>query len=103
MSKLKLVADPTFNAKVLIPVAGGEPVPVEFTFKHRTRDAIAQWIKDSESQTDVQIIKDLATAWELEDAFTDENIDLLCQNYTGAGFAVVETYLRELRGARRGN
>lgn len=31
---LKLIPNPTFKAKVLIPIAGGKPEPVEFTFKH---------------------------------------------------------------------
>jgi hypothetical protein len=40
MAKLKLVANPTFRAKVGIPVAGGPEVPVEFVFKHRTKTAL---------------------------------------------------------------
>ena len=37
--KFSLVANPTFTRAVEIPVAGGKPATVEFTFKHRTRDA----------------------------------------------------------------
>ena len=34
MAKFKLVADPTFKCKVLIPRAGQEDGEIEFTFKH---------------------------------------------------------------------
>ena len=40
MGKFKLVAEPTFKATVNIPVAGGDSEPVEFTFKHRTKDQL---------------------------------------------------------------
>lgn len=103
MAKIKLEADPTFKAKVGIPVPGSDPALVEFTFKHRTRDAVMKWLAESQESSDVQSVQDVATAWELDDAFNAENIDRLCQNYAGAGFAIVSAYLEELRGARTKN
>lgn len=103
MAKLKLIAEPTFKAKAGIPVPGGEPAMVEFTFKHRTRDQVLAWFESSKDDGDVATVQAVATAWDLDDAFTAENIERLCQNYTGAGFAIVQTYLDELRGARTKN
>lgn len=103
MPKLKLNPEPTFKAKVGIPVPGTRPVDVVFTFKHRTRDVLMEWVETSSNDTDVQSIMDCATGWELDDEFNAENVDRLCNNYPGAGFAIVRTYLDESRGARAKN
>lgn len=103
MAKIKLVPDPTFTAKVPIPVPGGKPVDVEFTFLHRKRDEVKGWIEANAEATDVESIKWCAKGWELDDEFNAENIDLLCQNYAAAGVAILQTYLDALRGARTKN
>ena len=103
MAKLKLQPEPTFKAKVGIAVAGGRPVEVEFIYKHRTRADTLAWLDAKADAQDVETIMDCACGWELDDQFTAENVGLLCQNYGGAGFAIVNTYLEELRGARSKN
>ncbi len=102
MTKLKLAAEPTFKAKVAIPVPGGESADVEFTFKHRTRDQVVEWLEKRDT-SDIDSVKDCAMGWDLDDEFNDENVTRLCQNYLGAGFAIVTAYLSELRGARAKN
>jgi hypothetical protein len=101
--KLKLNPEPTFKAKVGIPVPGSRPVDVVFTFKHRTREEILEWIQSSRDATAAESVADAAAGWELDDEFTPENIERLCNNYPGAGLAIVQTYLDELRGARSKN
>lgn len=103
MARLKLNPEPTFKAKVGIPVPGGRPADVQFTFKHRTRDEVIDWLDGSREASDVQSVMDCAIAWDLDDEFTAENVERLCNNYTGAGMAIVGTYLDELRGARAKN
>lgn len=103
MAKIKLVADPTFKAKVPVPIPGAGSTDVEFTFKHRTRDAVSVWVEESKELNEADTIQSLATGWELDDAFNAENIEQLCQSYSGAGLAIVETYFNELRGARSKN
>ena len=103
--KFTLVAKPTFTAKVAIPVPGHAPELVEFTFKGRTRDQFAEFIesiKDGEVK-DVEVIMDIASGWELEDAFDAKNVELLTQNYLGAARAIIDKYLAELTTARLGN
>lgn len=103
--KFTLVAKPTFTARVAIPVPGQAPELVEFTFKGRTRDQFAEFIesiKEGESK-DVEVIMDIASGWELEDAFDAKNVELLTQNYLGAARAIIDKYLAELTTARLGN
>ena len=45
MAKLKLNPEPTFRAKVLVPVAGAAPVAVDFSFKYRTRSELREFVK----------------------------------------------------------
>lgn len=103
MAKLKLNPDPVFKAKVPIPVPGSAPVKVEFTFKHKTRQQVLAWMEDRREDDEVGVFREIVAGWELDDEFSDENIKRLCDNYAGAGFVVLHTYLDELRGARQGN
>lgn len=102
-AKLKLTPDPTFKAPVSIPVPGSQDASVVFTFKHRTREAVLAWLEQDKDAGDVATVNAVAMGWDLDDEFNDENINRLCQNYAGAGFAIVNTYLSELRGARTKN
>lgn len=103
MAKLRLIPDPTFSAKVGIPVAGGEPADVQFTFKHRTRAALLAWTEECKDKPDPDVVLDMVSGWDLDDAFTPENVAKLCDNYPGAGTAIYVAYLGEIRGARAKN
>lgn len=107
MAKLKLIASPTFKAKVEIPVPGSKPIDVEFTFKARTKAKFKEFmdgLKDhGEDIEDPDLVLDIACGWELEDAFERDNIETLTQNYIGAGRAIVNKYINELTQARLGN
>ena len=107
MAKLKLNPEPTFKVKVPIPVAGSAPVPVEFTFKYRTRAQLRDYataLADIPDDADeVVAFKDFVVGWELDDAFTDENIARLLDAYPGASGELISAYLRESSGVRRGN
>lgn len=103
MKKLKLNPDPTFTAKVPVPVPGGGEVPVELTFKHRTRDEMDAFLKTAGDLKDAALILEMASGWELVDAFTEENLNTFSQNYIGAPRAVFETYVHELVKAREKN
>jgi hypothetical protein len=103
MAKLKLIPDPTFKTVVQIPVPGGEPAPVEFTFKHRDRAAVKAWVETVGDQTDAQMVESCIVGWDLDDELNADNIKRLCDNYVGTGVAVFSAYLDELRGARAKN
>jgi hypothetical protein len=103
MAKLSLVAKPTFTAKVQIPVAGDKAATVQFTFKGRTREAFKAFMESLTDREDVDVILDMCSGWDLEDAFDKENIELLNQNYLGAARAIIDVYLSELTAARAKN
>lgn len=103
MPKLKLQPEPTFKSTVLIPAAGSSDVSLEFTFKHRTRDQLRKFVEESAERDDADTILEMATGWELADAFTKENVTLLVQNYSTAARSVFDKYLDELARARAKN
>lgn len=109
--KLTLVPAPTFTAKVMVPVPGQGDVPVEFTFKHRTREEMQRFTAKfnpegpeyDASMTDEQMVMDCACGWELADAFTEPNVKEFCRQYLVGPAAVFETYVAEMAGARLKN
>ena len=96
MAKLTLNPAPTFKAKVGIPVAGGAAVDVEFTFRHRTKKQLEEFVKSRADQSDVDSFLAMVVGWELEDEFGPVAVELLLDNYIGAAVATYRTYLREL-------
>lgn len=103
MGKLSLKANPTFRAKVGIPVAGGSPVAVEFTFKHRTKSELEKFMKSRADVSDVDSVLDMVEGWDLEEKFDREGIELLLENYAGAALALYIAYVDELLQAKRKN
>jgi hypothetical protein len=101
--KLILTASPTFKSRVDIPVPGGRPVSVEFTFKHRDADAYKEFVDTIAGRDEIDVIMDIATGWELEDAFDRESVEQLCKNYMGSGRAIFDKYIEENTGAKLGN
>lgn len=101
MPKLTLVANPKFTADVLIPIAGGDPIPVKFEFRHRTKQELDEFMKSREGKTDEQSIMEMVVSWPgLEDEFNLSNVELLLQNRIGAALAIYRKYVEELLGAR---
>jgi hypothetical protein len=103
MAKLKLIADPKFPARVDIPVAGSEPVTVEFTFKHRTKKQLGEFMASRSGKTDVECILEMCSGWEMDDLFDAYNVELLIENYGGAALAIYRTYLDQLTKVKAGN
>lgn len=109
MSRLKLIPDPSFAARVSIPVPGKKPVEVEFTFKYRSRDEVESLCKmldtreDNPLKTDTALIMAVASGWELVDEFNKENVDQFVQSYIAAPALIFEAYLKELTGNRQKN
>lgn len=100
MAKLTLKAPPTFKAKVAIPVPGGNSVNVEMTFKHRKRSDLKTFIESRDGKSDAESFLDMVEGWELEDAFNEESVELLLQNYQGAALQTYMVYMQELTGTR---
>ncbi len=105
MAKIKfsLTPSPTFKRKVALPIPGAGFSDVEFTFKHRTKEEFKKFLEGMEGREDADIIMDIASGWELEDAFDTDNIELMVEGYVGSARAVVGAYIDELSKARLGN
>lgn len=95
MAKLKLQPDPVFKATAKIHAAGAV-LDLEFTFKHRSRDQLAEFGKSSTEMSQEDQILEMAAGWELADEFNKENVAVLLQNYTAAFVDIWNTYLDEL-------
>lgn len=94
--KLKLVANPTFTAKVGIPVPGGDPVSATFTFKHRTKTVLNEWIAARPGKPDVESFMDMVTGWDLDEPFDKEHVETFLENYIGAAVETYRTYVLQL-------
>lgn len=126
MAKIRIAQNPTFKAFVSIPIVGGEPEKIEFTFKYRDRPGLAalfdEWnLKRDEVRTSLgesptlseivaadteqqsQQIKDLVVGWGFDDKFDDKSIRALVTSCQGAAEAVVNAYQSAFNQARLGN
>jgi hypothetical protein len=86
-----------------VPIPGDKATDVEFTFKARTRDQFKDFIEKLKDREDVDVVMDIACGWELDDAWSAENVEKLTQIYIGASKAIIEKYITELTNARLGN
>lgn len=106
MTKLSLKAEPTFKAKVLIPVAGDKPAEVEFTFTHRTKTELQKFVKDIDNRkvglSDADLLLSLATGWDLSEDFSRENVELMVQMYHAAADSISKKYIHELTQTKPG-
>jgi hypothetical protein len=103
---LKLQANPTFKAKVAIPIPGGDSVPVEFEFKHMTKDALTAFME--KQQTDGGSFDTIAHEVAIlflgvDQAFSKDALTLLLQNYMAAAREIAGAYAHELSKAKSGN
>lgn len=103
---LKINPNPTFWAKVKVPVHGGEVCEIEVEFKHKSRPALESFLtgKDAKSRKDEDTILEIAKDWKgVDGEFTRDNLSQLFANYHAAARAIVEAYILELTQARLGN
>lgn len=103
MGKLKLSLDPTFKAKVDIPVPGKGTDEVEFIFKGRDRDSIKAFVESIPDKEDVDLIMEMASGWDLDEPFDRDGVTTMVKLYVGSTRAVLEKYLSEVAQARLGN
>lgn len=126
MAKIRIAQNPTFKAFVSIPIVGGEPEKIEFTFKYRDRPGLAalfdEWnlkrdevrtalgdaptlceIVAADTEQQSQQIKDLVVGWGFDDKFDDKSIRALVTSCQGAAEAVVNAYQNAFNQARLGN
>lgn len=128
----KIAVNPTFKATVQVPVVGGDPLPISFTFKSMDRLALAKtfdsWkeqnlamLKEAqemeesgtplnlaewterEMKVQVSQLKDIVVGWGFEDEFNDENIEALVATSVSVTDVIIEQYNDAYQRARSGN
>lgn len=100
MAKLSINAAPTFKAKVGIPIAGGESVEVEFTFKHRTKPQLDEFVAACADKSDADTFMEMVSGWDFAEEFSADAVKTMTENYIGAGLATYRAYLDELVKAK---
>ena len=104
MAKLSLLASPTFKAPVFIPIAGCDPVPVDFIFKHKKLDEAKSWFETiDENEAGESKILEVVAAWDFEEELNVENLRELNQNHIGSLGEIAKAYMTALFLAKRGN
>lgn len=104
MAKFKLTLGPLpdFILPVKFVMPNGEEYTIRFKVKHRSSEEI-QEIYAREKVTDAQFITELATGWDLEEEFNEENIETLIRYYPGVALALTQNYIKALAGQRAKN
>lgn len=103
----KIAPNPTFLAEVAIPVPGGGKEKLKLVFKHKTREQLEQYIERSRGTTPEEepgLLTEIIDGWQdVDQEFSREALAELLSNHHGAGFHIMEAYIDELTGRRRGN
>lgn len=128
----KVQQKPTFKMPVEIPIVGGDPMRVTFTFKTFDRRGLAAlydgWKKEGqalidgmkkaaedgepwslEELTDREIklqvaqLKQIVEGWGFTDEFNDENIEALVETAVSVTEAIINQYHEGYQQARKGN
>jgi hypothetical protein len=102
-----LEPNPTFTAPVSIPLPGGEIATVDFTFAHKGRKALQRFLDRVKDMPDAEAVAEILGDWSgISGAdgeplpYTPEALEALLDNHHGAAMAILQTYIRELTGAR---
>ncbi|WP_294966621.1 phage tail assembly chaperone [uncultured Gilliamella sp.] len=103
MAKFKLVAEPTFKSKVLIPRPGQENGQIELTFKHYKLSDIAKFEEELKDKSVAEFLMKILTGWDLEEEFNQNNLEILLDNYPATVQAISDTYYKEIFGQREKN
>lgn len=100
MSQLSLSAQAEFQHTVYIPIPGGEPAPLQMTYKARGHKETQAFIEKHGESWTADTVLDCAVGWGLPDAFTRENVAILLDLYPMAAARIIGGYLDEIYNAR---
>ncbi|MGE3596639.1 MAG: phage tail assembly chaperone [Dehalococcoidia bacterium] len=100
----KLKPNPTFFAKVDIPVPGSDPASLDIEFRHMRREDAAEFARGLGERDPMESLRQVVVGWKgVAEEFSDGALAELHANYAGAADRILAAYFDELRGARRKN
>lgn len=97
--KLKIAPMPDFKLPVKFKLPNGEEATIVFTVKHKKSTEI-QELYQRETMRDAEFITEIATGWDLEEEFNEENAAALVEYYPAAALSLMGSYLGALAGQR---
>lgn len=100
----------TFKATIKVTVPGGEPEPIEFEFKHKTRSGLAEWQANMAGKTDRELVPEFVAGWSGvigpdgdQVPWSVDEFVLLTENYPAAALEIYAGYVRALTESRAKN
>ena len=100
--KLTLAPLPDFNLPVFFQMPNGERAEVGFKVRHIMASEV-QALYQQEGVKDSDFILKVATGWNLDEEFNEENAIKLIGFYPAAAIALTQAYLSALAGQRAKN
>ena len=108
---IKLVPNPKFTCRVDLSTPGEETTrEIGITFRHKTKDAVQNWIDSAVNKSDVDVLAEVIDSWSDVVSESGESISYspqaladLLQNYPAAHQEIFKKYLRELTESKRKN
>lgn len=91
---------PDFPLNVTFTLPNGESADIRFTVKSLKASEVQDLYAKSDEMTGAQFIASLATGWNLEDEFNEENQNILVDRYPAVAIALVTSYMEALAGHR---
>lgn len=100
----RLEPNPTFRAKIKIPVPGQTSAVLDIEFRHKTRKAAMKFGQSLEGRDEVEALEEIIVNWSnCEQDYSRDALAQLIENYPGAFLAITAGYADELVHGRRGN
>lgn len=100
---------PTFTALVPLSAPGtADPWDVSFTFRHKGRRQIAEWVASWPGRPDEDILAEVIEGWDVKRKgtpvpYTKTALSELLDGYPAAAREIRDAYLRELTESKRKN
>ena len=98
--KLTLAPLPDFKLPVKFTMPDGNEGSILFTVRHLKAKEVQEMYEAEKVVRDADLIMRLATGWDLEEEFNEENAKTLVEFYPGAALALTGSYLAALAGQR---
>lgn len=100
----RIEADPTFRAKVCIPIPGLEPAVIECLFRHKTRSELREFLSRASERDSEAVLAEILEGWSgVEREFTREALAALLDSYPAAGNTIFDAYLYTLTAGLMGD
>lgn len=94
---------PDFKLPVTFTMPNGEDATIIFTVRHLSSKEVQDMYANQGEMNDSEFITKIASGWNLEEEFNEENSRKLVQYYPSAAYNLTATYIKALAGHRAKN